>query len=55
VLAEIRTDPHFNADVVVLPALEEQAHKIAADLWTQFEAGTILPEAKTASAGPFKY
>jgi len=55
VLAEIRTDPHFNDDLVVLPDLEEKAHQIAAELWTQFEAGTILPEAKRESAGPFKY
>jgi uncharacterized RmlC-like cupin family protein len=55
VLAEIRTDPHFNTDVVVLPELEEKAQQIATDLWTQFEAGTILPEAKTESAGPFTY
>src|SRR5262245_36573492 len=54
VLAEIRTDPHFNADVVLLPELEEQAQQIAADLQTQFAAGKVLSEAKTASAGPFK-
>jgi uncharacterized RmlC-like cupin family protein len=55
VIAEIRTDPYFNADVVLLPALEEKAQQIAADLRTQFATGEILPEAKTESAGPFKY
>lgn len=50
VIAEIRTDPQFNEDVVVLPELEDKAHKIAEDLWKKFDAGDILPEAKTESS-----
>ena len=50
VLAEIRTDPKFNEDVIVLPELEEKAHQVAEELWRQFDAGEILPEATTESA-----
>jgi uncharacterized RmlC-like cupin family protein len=50
VLAEIRTDPHFNEDVIVLPELEEKAMQTAEKLWKQFESGEILPEAKTQSS-----
>jgi uncharacterized RmlC-like cupin family protein len=50
VLAEIRTDPKFNEDVIVLPELEERAQKTADELWKKFEAGEILPEAKTSSS-----
>ncbi len=50
VLAEIRTDPQFNEDVIVLPELEDKAHKVAEELWEKFEKGEILPEAKTESS-----
>ncbi len=50
VLAEIRTDPKFNDDVIVLPELEEKAHQVAAELWEKFEKGEIIPEAKTESS-----
>ena len=50
VLAEIRTDPHFNKDVIVLPELEKKAHEVAADLWKKFDAGEIIPEAKHESS-----
>ena len=49
VLAEIRTDPHFNEDVIVLPELEEKVHQIAPDLQKKFAAGEIIPEAKHES------
>lgn len=49
VLAEIRTDPKFNEDLVLLPELEDLAQKIAKDLWKKFEKGKIMPEAQIES------
>jgi uncharacterized RmlC-like cupin family protein len=42
---EIRTDPYFNEDVVIMTELEEKAAQIAAELQAQFKAGTLkLPK-----------
>jgi|GEM_PF-1839602 len=47
VLIEIRTDPKFNEDLVLLPELQAKAQDIAKDLWQKFKAGEIMPETRT--------
>jgi uncharacterized RmlC-like cupin family protein len=41
VAIEMRTDPHFNEDVILFPKLEKKAEKAAAKLRKQFADGTL--------------
>ena len=55
---EMRTDPHFNEDVVIMTELEEKANKIAAEMREQFAAGTIegMPaDWKERGYGPYSF
>ncbi len=54
---EVRTDPHFNEDVVLLPHLEDKLAEKVAYLHKHFHAGK-LPVPKhwnIADVGPFKF
>ncbi len=48
VVLEIRTDPHFTKDIVILPEYEERVNQIALDLQAQFKNGTLELPHRTA-------
>jgi uncharacterized RmlC-like cupin family protein len=54
---EVRTDPHFNEDVVLLPHLEKKAAEKAAYIHKHFHTGKLaLPKHWDATdVGPFKF
>lgn len=54
---EIRTDPHFNDDVVLIPEMEEESIKIAAEYRRKFAEGTLdVPASwKGMDRGPYRY
>jgi uncharacterized RmlC-like cupin family protein len=54
---EIRTDPHFNEDVVLIPEMEEESIRIAAEYRKKFAEGTLdVPVSwKTRDEGPYKH
>ena len=54
---EMRNEKHFNEDVVIFPELVEKVEAIAADLRSQFEAGTLpLPKGwKDLLGKPFEF
>lgn len=46
IAVEVRTDPHFNDDVILMPELEPAATLRAQDLHRQFAAGTLATPAR---------
>jgi uncharacterized RmlC-like cupin family protein len=54
---EMRTDPYFNEDVIIMTELEEKANEIAADLRAKFAAGELdLPaDWKERGYGPYSF
>ena len=54
---EVRTDPHFNEDVVLLPHLEDKAAKRAAYIHKNFDAGKLKVPAHwdIEDVGPFSF
>lgn len=54
---EIRTDPHFNEDVVLIPEMEDEANRIAAEYRKKFADGTLdVPASwKQRDIGPYRH
>lgn len=54
---EIRTDPHFNNDVVLIPEMEKEANKLAVKYRNKFTAGTLEVPAswKGRDIGPYRH
>jgi len=54
---EVRTDPHFNEDVVLVPEMEAQAIEVAAEYRRRYAAGTLeVPETwKNMDSGPYRH
>jgi len=54
---EVRTDPKFNEDVVILPEHDENTAKVVAELHKKYAAGELdIPEHwNTKDTGPFRF